>query len=58
MNYFNNTELILDSGLETALCKIRQNVSNKEGFDPTSAQLSHSFPSPFLALLINKIIYA
>lgn len=57
MNYFNNTELILDSGLETALCKIRRNVSNKGGFDQTSAQLSHSFPSPFLALLINKIIY-
>ena len=57
MNYFNNTELILDTGLETALCKIRQNVSNEEGFDQTSAQLSHSFLSPFLALLINKIIY-
>lgn len=33
MNYFNNTKLTLGSGLETALCKIRQNVSYKEGFD-------------------------
>lgn len=57
MNYFNNTELTLGSGLEAALCKIRQNVSNKEGFDRTSAQLSHGFLSPFPALLINKIIY-
>lgn len=57
MNYFNSTELRLDSGLETALCEIRQNVSNEKGFDQTSSQLSHSFPSPFLALLINKIIY-
>jgi len=57
MNYFNNTELILDSGLETALCKIRQNGSNKEGFDQISAPFSHSFLSPFPASLINKIIY-